>query len=97
MNHPYCNSGSDITLNRLSTICRPISLKSPIMIEDQVCGRPEPCAPTHNLPLIAASSLFAALFLAVGLILYHRYVITRMTTSRNSKGHYRWTYGKREL
>jgi hypothetical protein len=73
VNHPYCNSGSDITLNRLSTICRPISLKSPIMIEDQVCGRPEPCAPTPNLPLIAASSLFAALFLAIVLIWYHRY------------------------
>ena len=75
VNHPYCNSGSDITLNRLSSICRPISLNNPIMIEDMVCGKSEPCESKPNLALIAGSSLFAALFLAIGLILYHRYSI----------------------
>lgn len=82
LNHPYCNSGSDITLNRLSSICRPISLNNPIMIEDMVCGKSEPCESKPNLALIAGSSLFAALFLAIGLILYHRYSSHKRHLSR---------------
>jgi len=72
VNHPYCNSGSDHAMTRLTPVCRPISLKKPILIEDHVCGRPQPCEPQHNLPLITGASLVAALLLAVGLVLSHR-------------------------
>lgn len=71
VNHPYCNSGSDHTLTRLSPVCRPISLKKPILIEDQVCSQPD-CESPHNLPLITGASLAAALLLAAVLVFSHR-------------------------
>merc|ERR1719259_108610 len=72
VNHPYCNSGSDHTLTRLNPVCRPISLKKPILIEDQVCGRPEPCQSQPSLPLITGASLVTALLLTLIVVLLHR-------------------------
>jgi hypothetical protein len=78
VNHPYCNSASDHTLTRQSAVCRAVSLKKPIFIEDHVCGRPDPCEPPKpNLPLITGMSLAAAVLLAVALVISHRVVCRR--------------------
>ena len=85
MNHPYCNSGSDHTLTRQSAVCRAVSLKKPIFIEDHVCGRPDPCEPAKpNLPLITGMSLAAAVLLAVALVVSHRMVCRRRRQGREN-------------
>jgi hypothetical protein len=87
VNHPYCNSGSDHTLTRQSAVCRAVSLKKPIFIEDHVCGRPDPCEPAKpNLPLITGMSLAAAVLLAVALVVSHRVVCRRRSEEQRRLG-----------
>lgn len=84
--HPYCNSGSDHTLTRQPAVCRAVSLKKPIFIEDHVCGRPDPCEPPKpNLPLITGVSLAAAVLLAVALVMSHRVVCRRRRQSEQHR------------
>jgi len=85
VNHPYCISGSDHTLTRLSPVCRPISLKKPIMIEDHVCGTTI-CDPGYNLPLITGASLAAAILLAVGLVISHRIACSNRANAGETGG-----------
>ena len=78
MNHPYCNSGSDASLDRQTKICRPALWNEPIYIASHACGAPPPCPETRpNLPLITGASLAAALVLAIGLVLVHRVACRR--------------------
>ena len=80
MNHPYCNSGSDASLDRQTKICRPALWLEPIYISGETC-RPSPCPDTQpNLPLITGASLAAALILAVSLVLLHRLACRRPQT-----------------
>ena len=73
MNHPYCNSGSDASLDRQTKICRPALWNEPIYIASHSCGPPPSCPESKvNLPLITGASLAAALVLAIGLVLIHR-------------------------
>lgn len=73
VNHPYCNSGADQSLDRQTKICRPALWDEPIYIKDHQCGPLPPCPDTRpNLPLITGASLAAALVLAIGLVLLHR-------------------------
>ena len=80
VNHPYCNSGSDASLDRQTKICRPALWLEPIYISGETC-RPSPCPDTQpNLPLITGASLAAALILAVSLVLLHRLACRRPQT-----------------
>lgn len=73
VNHPYCNSGADHSLDRQTKICRPALSQQPIFISGHQCGPPPPCNDNKpNLPLITGASLVAALVLALGIILLHR-------------------------
>ena len=78
MNHPYCNSGSDGSLDRQTKICRPALWNEPIYIASHSCGAPPLCPESRpNLPLITGASLTAALVLAIGLVLVHRIACRR--------------------
>ena len=78
VNHPYCHSGSDHSLDRQNKICRPALWNEPIYIADHSCGAPPPCPESRpNLPLITGASLAAALVLAIGLVLVHRVACRR--------------------
>jgi len=78
VNHPYCNSGSDGSLDRQNKICRPALWNEPIYISAHSCGPPPNCPDTAaNLPLITGASLAAALVLAIGLVLIHRILCRR--------------------
>ena len=78
VNHPYCNAGSDASLDRQTKICRPALWNEPIYISGQSCQTTPPCSDTEpNLPLITGASLAAALILAAGLVLLHRLACRR--------------------
>jgi len=78
VNHPYCNSGSDASLDRQTKICRPALWNEPIYIAGHSCGPQPPCPSTRpNLPLIVGASLAAALVFAIGLVLLHRIACRR--------------------
>jgi len=78
VNHPYCNSGADHSLDRQTKICRPALWNEPIFIAGHECGPPPPCPENRpNLPLITGASLAAALVLAIGLVLVHRLACRR--------------------
>ena len=86
MNHPYCNSGSDGSLDRQTKICRPALWNEPIYIASHSCGAPPPCPESRpNLPLITGASLTAALVLAIGLVLVHRIACRRKSVPRFDK------------
>lgn len=83
VNHPYCNSGSDGSLDRQTKICRPALWNEPIYIASHSCGAPPPCPESRpNLPLITGASLTAALVLAIGLVLVHRIACRRKSVPR---------------
>ena len=84
VNHPYCNSGSDGSLDRQNKICRPALWNEPIYISAHSCGPPPNCPDTAaNLPLITGASLAAALVLAIGLVLIHRILCRRQRWKQN--------------
>jgi len=81
LNHPYCNSGPDHSLDRQTKTCRPALWNEPIYIAGHTCGPSPSCPDTRpNLPLITGASLAAALVLAIGLILVHRLACRRKPT-----------------
>lgn len=87
VNHPYCNSGADQSLDRQTKICRPALWNEPIFIADHQCGPLPPCPESRpNLPLITGASLAAALVLAIGLVLLHRVACRRPPVPRDPLG-----------
>ena len=78
VNHPYCNSGSDASIDRHTKICRPALWNKPIFISGESCAPSLPCPDTApNLPLVTAASLIAALILTLVIVLLHRVVCRR--------------------
>lgn len=87
VNHPYCNSGADHSLDRQTKICRPALWNEPIYIAGHTCGPPPICPDTRpNLPLITGASLAAALVLAIGLVLVHRLACRRKAHPQDLSG-----------
>jgi len=87
VNHPYCNSGADHSLDRQTKICRPALWNEPIFIAGHQCGPLPPCPDTRpNLPLITGASLAAALVLAIGLVLVHRLACRRKSHPQDLSG-----------
>ena len=87
MNHPYCNSGSDASLDRQTGICRPALCNEPIYIASRSCGPSVACSDSSpNLSLITGASLTAALLLALGLVLLNRLVCRPTVTNFEKAG-----------
>ena len=81
VNHPYCNSGSDASIDRHTKICRPALWNKPIYISGESCAPSPPCPDTApNLSLVTAASLTAALILTLAILLLHRVVCRRRSS-----------------
>lgn len=88
VNHPYCNSASvgPAITRKLPNVCRPMSMRNPILMEAHTCPNEKPSCHSHNnnLPLVIGCGVAGGVAVCIVIILIvARFCRKRSPSSRN--------------